>query len=228
LKGESHLLNITQRQELLQDLYENIDFRYPLSSGSFQYDFNSGNIKTVFMGKEPVRMVYPAVKVDFHPVISQEYRGMNSVYSEVSGTIVYAQADLEPVTISVYLHQSCSGIQRGYHGKPIADDFIRRIKNRVRKYWPSILQGMEASLKPGLGYPVTDISNVQQGTERQAYEMNFYVVSTDKWDLLLDSGDTTDIVFTDAVVSGLDQAAFDAGYPYSKYHTISGLINLVT
>lgn len=223
------MLNVAQRMVLAQDLFENIDFRYPLASGAYQYDFNSGNVKTIFMGKEPFEMVYPAVKINFYPAISQEYRGMNAVYSQVSGTIVYAQADLEPVTITSYVHQQCSGASgRGYHGKPITDDVIKRIKNRVRKYWPSILQGMEANLKPSLGFPIEDISNVQQGTERQAYEMTFYMVSSDKWDLLLDESDTGDYYFTDAVVSGQDQPSIDAGDPYDKYHTISGLTNLVT
>ena len=39
---------------------------------------------------------------------------------------------------------------------------------------------------------------------------------------------TSGVWFTDAVVSGQSQQAYEAGYPYSKYHTISGLTNLVT
>jgi len=143
------LLSETNRMTLMNDIYENIDFRYPLASGASQYDFNAANTKTVYRGKEPLNMVYPAVKMDFHPVIGQEDRGINSVYGMHSGVVIYASADLEPITITAYYHQQNSGASNtNYHGKPLADDMIRRLKNRVRKYWPSILRSMEASLKP--------------------------------------------------------------------------------
>jgi len=59
--------------------------------------------------------------------------------------------------------------------------------------------------------------------------MDFYIVSTEKWDLLKDPENyTSGVWFTDAVVSGQSEAAYEAGYPYTKYHTISGLTNLVT
>jgi len=224
------LLSEASRMVLMHDIYENIDFRYPLASGATQYDFNAANTKTVFRGKEPLEMVYPAMKIDFHPVIAQEYRCMGAYYSTYSGANVYANADLEPITITAYYHQQNSGASNtNYHGKPLADDIIRRVKNRVKRYWPSILRNMEASLKPGLGFPIRDISNMQEGTERQAFEMDFYIVSTDKWDLLIDPENyTSGVWFTDAVVSGQSQSAYEAGYPYSKYHTISGLTNLVT
>ena len=181
------MLSENNRMTLMHDIYENIDFRYPLVSGASQYDFNAANTKTVYRGKQPLNMVYPAVKMDFHPVITQQDRCLNSVYGMQSGVVNYAYADLEPVTITAYYHQQNIGVSgTNFHGKPLADKMIRRIKNRVRKHWPSILRTMEASLKEALGYTVKDISNVLQGTERQAFEMDFYLVSTEKWDLLVD------------------------------------------
>ncbi len=219
------MLTEAQKMELMQDLYENIDFRYPLTSGSYQYDFNSGNKRTVYRGKEPVRMAYPAMKVDFLPVVHYEAGGLNNVYSFVSGTIIYAHGQLESVVVTAYAHQQCSGASgRGYHGKPIVDDLIKRSKLRIRKYWPSILQEMEASLKPTMGFNIIDITDLQQGTERQAFEMTFYITTTEKWDLLLDSNDTGDVYFTDAVVSGIDQSSYEAGLEYEKYYTVSGMI----
>lgn len=219
------MLTETNKMVLMNDLYEKIDFRYPLTSGSYQYDFNTPNHRTVYRGKEPLRMVYPAIKVDFLPVTNFVAGGLNHVYSEVSGTIIYAHGQIESVIVTAYAHQQCSGASgRGYHGKPIVDDLIRRSKLRIRKYWPAILQEMEASLKSSLGFQIIDITDLQQGTERQAFEMTFYIATTEKWDLLIDSSDTGDIYFTDAIVSGIDQASYDAGLDYDKYYTVSGNI----
>ena len=103
------MLSETQRAELVKDIYDNIDFRYPLTSGADQYNFNTGNVKTVFRGKEPFKVVYPAVKVQFFPKTTNMGDGMDHVYGEVSGHLVFAMGELEPVTITAYTHQQCVG-----------------------------------------------------------------------------------------------------------------------
>lgn len=214
----------------MKNLYDNIDFRYPTSAGTNQYDFNTGNVKTVYRGREPVRMVYPAMKVEFLPTNAQIGATMNSYYTTVSGIKIYAYGELEYVSISVYAHQQCKGDSgTGYHGRIVADSLLRRTEKHVKKYWPALLSGMEAQLKPSLGFVKTDLSALRQGTERQGYELAFYVVTTNKWDHLIDDSETpTEYFFTDAVVSGLDNASYDAGQDYTIYRTISGLKNLVT
>ena len=218
------MLTEDQRMELVQDLFDNTDYRYPLASGASQYDCNSGNVKTMFRDKEPLEMVYPSVKINFLPTIERHAGGMNDVYA-----FVYASADLEPVIITAYTRQNIVGNSgTGYHGKPIADSMVRQMRQRVRKYWPSLLRTMEASLKVNLGFQKLDISNVTEGSQRQAFELTFYIVTTNKWDLLIDPTDTTDPYFEDAIVSGQDDLSYAQGVPYQKYHTISGLTNLVT
>ena len=216
-----------QRMTLMHDLYANVDFRYPLASGAGQYDFNTGNVKTVFRGREPVHVVYPAMKVTFLPTTQRIGGGINSYYGTVSGVNIYAHGELEPVTITVYEHQQCKGDSgTGYHGKILADDLIRRTEKHVKTYWPMLLSNMEASLRKGMGFIKTDISDFLDGTERQGFELTFYIVGTNKWDHQI-IGEDVDTYFTDAVVSGIDQPSLDAGEPYNKYSTISGITNLV-
>lgn len=219
------------RMTLTQDLYSNIDFRYPLC-GSDQYNFNSGNKKTVFRGKEPFNMVYPAVKVEFLRPASPVGQKLNNFYDMVSGIRVFAYAEVRPVIITAYVHQQCRGNDgNAYHGKLVADAYIQRIESRVRKYWPSILRDMEASIYIPFPFVTRDISDFQQGTERQAFELTFNIVATKKWDYMItDTCGTYDpctgYVFTDAYVSGIDTASYDAGMEYEKTHTLSGLVNL--
>ena len=222
------MLTEANRMTLMQDIYENIDFRYPLSSGASQYDFNSGNTKTVFRGKEPIEMVYPAVKIDFLPKSQNLGQGINSVYSVLSGVIVYAFGELEPVVMTVYTHQQCRGNSGdAYHGKIIADSLVRRVEKRIRKYWPALLSGMEARVHNTFPFQVYDTSKFQQGTERQSFELTFHMITTNKWDNLIDSDIlTTGHVFTDAVLSGNDQTSIDNGQDYTKFHTVSGLIGI--
>lgn len=222
------MLSELQRMELMQDLYTNVDFRYPRASGAGQYDFNTGNVKTVYRGREPLRMVYPAMKVDFLPTIERIGGGINSYYTTVSGIKIYAHGELEPVIVTCYTHQQCKGDSgTGYHGKVVADALIRQTELHVKRYWPALLSDMEASLRESMGFIKTDIGNILDGTERQGYELTFYMVTTNKWDNQI-TETVTEYIFEDAVVSGIDQASYDAGEDYSKYNTISGIINLVT
>jgi len=222
------LLTEANRMTLMQDIYENIDFRYPLASGSSQYDFNSGNVKTVFRGKEPFQMVYPAVKIEFLPKSQNLGQGMNSVYKDHSGLLVYAFGELEPVIMTVYTHQQCRGNSGdAYHGKIIADSLIRRIEKRVKRYWPSILADMESRLYQKFPFQVYDTTDFQQGTERQSFELTFHMVTTNKWDNLIDpTTESTGYVFTDVIVSGQDIPSYNSGVSYQKFHTVSGLIGI--
>ena len=208
----------------MQDIYENIDFRYPLASGDSQYDFNSGNVKTVFRGKEPFQMVYPAVKIDFLPKSQNMGQGINNIYSDFSGVLVRAFGELEPVIMTVYTHQQCRGNSGdAYHGKIVADSLIRRIEKRIRRYWPALLSGMESKIYNAFPFQVYDTTDFQQGTERQSFELTFHMVTTNKWDNLIDSDVlSTGYVFTDAVLSGQVSGATS----YQKFHTVSGLIGI--
>lgn len=218
------MLTEANRMTLMQDIYENIDFRYPLASGASQYDFNISGTSTVYRGKEPVEMVYPAVKIEFLPKSQNLGQGINSVYSNFSGVLVFAFGELEPVIMTVYAHQQCRGNSGGaYHGKIVADSLIRRIEKRVRKYWPALLSGMETRLYNPFPFQVYDTTDFQQGTERQSFELTFHIITTNKWDNLIDSEVlTTGYVFEDAVLSGQVSGQID----YQKFHTVSGLIGI--
>lgn len=215
------------RMILAQDIYSNIDFRYPLC-GSDQYNFNSGGTKTVFRGKEPKKMVYPAIKIDFLPPSANIGQKINDYYDTISGIRIFAHGQIIPVVITTYAHQQCRGNDgNAYHGKLVADSYIRRIESRVRKYWPSILQDMEASIYKPFPFTIKDISDFQQGTERQAFELTFHIVATKKWDYMIPSGCSGDYYtgakFTDAYVSGSDILSIDNGMGYEKTHTVSGI-----
>ena len=220
------MLTEGQRAELVQNLYDNIDFRYPLTSGADQYNFNIGNVKTVFRGKEPVRMVYPAMKVQFFPKTTNMGDSLDHVYGQVSGHLVFAMGELEPVVITAYAHQQCVGNNgSGYHGKFVTDDYIRRIEKHIRRKWPAKLQGMESSIKTSFPFTVQDISDFQEGTERQAFELTFHIVTTNKWDNLIDPENPDEgPVFEDAVVSGQDDMSIAAGEDYMINHTLSGIV----
>lgn len=210
----------------MHDIYDNIDFRYPLTSGAAQYDFNTGNVKTLYRGKEPIKMVYPAIKMGFLRATQNIGQSINNIYSHTTGVNIYAFGELEPVTITAYTHQQCMGDSgTGYHGKVVADSLIRRIEKRVRRYWPALLSGMEARLFNAFPFSVYDISNFQQGTERQGFELTFHMVTTNKWDDLIDPEYSASI-FEDARVSGLDIPSYNAGQEYQKFHTVSGLIGI--
>ena len=220
------MLTETQRMVLTKDLYDSIDFRYPLTSGASQYDYNSGNVKTVFRGKEPFHMLYPAMKINFFPKTMNMGDSIDHVYGFVSGHVVYAIGELEPVIITVYTHQQCKGNSgNNYHGKLVVDDYIRRTEKHVRRFWPSILRGMESSIKTSFPFTITDIADFQEGTERQAYELTFYIITTNKWDDLIDPENAEGIpTFEDAVVSGIDDISYGMGLDYEKYHTLSGIV----
>lgn len=222
------MLTEANRMTLMQDIYENIDFRYPLASGSSQYDFNTSGTKTVFRGREPFEMVYPAVKIDFLPKSQNLGQGINSVYSDFSGVLVFAFGELEPVIMTVYTHQQCRGNSGdAYHGKIIADSLTRRIEKRIRRNWPALLSGMESRIHNSFPFQVFDTTSFQQGTERQSFELTFHIITTNKWDNLIDPAVlTTGYVFTDAVLSGNDQTSYENGQSYTKFHTVSGLIGI--
>lgn len=222
------MLTETQRQELVQDLYDNLDFRYPLDAGATQYDFNSGNVKFFYRSGEPVEMKYPALKVEFFPRSGRpEIAGISNVLGEASGTLIYGQGELEPVVFTVYCHQHCKGTAQTWHGKLVSDAYIRRVEDRIRKYWPRLLWEMNgAQIKEGIGWEVQDISAFLQGTERQGQELTVYLMTTRLWDYLdSDPQYESGLAFEDAEVSGMDQADYDAGSDYSKYYSVSGTIN---
>lgn len=220
------MLTEPQRMVLMQDLTDGIDFRYPQASGASQYDFNTGNVKTVYRGQEPVSMAYPAVKVNFLRATQNMGQGINSLYTQISGVNVYAFGELEPVIITAYTHQTCMGDSgTGYHGKVVADSLIRRIEKRVRRYWPALLSGMEGSLYYSFPFSVYDVTEFQQGTRRQGFELTFHMVTTNKWDDLIGT-EITEYIFEDAVLSGQDQPSYEAGQDYQKFHSLSGIVGI--
>jgi hypothetical protein len=211
---------------LQHDIYAGIDYRYPQASGASQYDFNTGNARTVYRGKEPVEMSYPAVKINFLRATQNIGQGINSLYSQISGINVYAFGELEPVTITAYTHQMCMGDSKtGYHGKVVADSLIRRIEKRVRRYWPALLSEMEGRIYNSFPFSVYDVSDFQRGTERQGFELTFHMITTNKWDDLIGE-EITEYIFEDAVLSGQDIPSLEAGQDYQKFHTISGLVGI--
>ncbi len=59
------MLTETQKMILIDDLEKYVEYRYPLTSGTTQYDYNPNMF--VYRDGEPVKSTYPAVKVKFHP-----------------------------------------------------------------------------------------------------------------------------------------------------------------
>lgn len=177
------MLTEAEKATLVNNLETEVDWRYPTASGADQYDFNAnGNIFT-FREKEPVSKEYPAAKIKFLPRMNLVVGGMNNFwYTDDDGWPVYGHGELEPIIITVYTHQQCAGTTNIYHGKIVADTYIRNTERHIRRYWPKILWDMDAKIKENISFVVEDISEFIQGTEKQGFEMTMYVVSTNTWD----------------------------------------------
>lgn len=202
------MLTETQKAQLVNNLQKTVDWKYP-ASGNDQYDFNpyaSGTLQ-VYRKGEPVEKIYPSIQISFLPRMQGPIDGLAHVLKEYSGCLVFGYTELEPVVITVYAHQISEGAHNKYHGKLIADDYIRKIENYVRRYWPRLLQPMEAYIYEANHFDVQDLTEFLQGTEKQAFELTFYLVTTNKWDYLPD-GETpsSGATFKDAVIlnSGLE------------------------
>lgn len=219
------MLTETEKAVLVQDIID-LDWRYPLTSGSDQYDFNSSGAMFVFREGEPVSKQYPATKIRFLPRTMPVVNGLNNYwYTNDDGWPIYGYGELEPVVITTYTHQQCVGDANTYHGKVVADSYIRKIERRIRRYWPKLLWDMDAKIKENISFVVEDIGEFIQGTEKQGFEMTLYIVSTNTWDHIPEDSDETGIkTFEDATVSGQDDLSYQTGQPYTKIFSISGLM----
>ena len=223
------MLTEGQKAQLVNHLQTTVEWRYPVTTGSSQFAFNPGNNLMVYRRGEPIDKTYPAVEISFLPRTDIVSDGLGHVVKDYSGALVYGFGELEPVIVTVYTHQICEG-SGSYktHGKIVADAYIRRIERYIRRYWPKLLNGMEAFLKESIPFSVQDISEFLQGTEKQGFEMTIYLVTTNKWDYADKdpyygiAGNTTPETgrFEDAVLSG---AEIDA--PYTTYISISGYMH---
>lgn len=211
---------------LVSHMQNNVEWRYPLAGGD-QYDFN----KTPFVYRraEPVTKEYPAIEMAFLPRSDAPVRALGDVIKDWSGNLVYGYGELEPIIITVYTHQICQGITTAYHGKKVADAWIRRIERYIRRYWPRMLQNMEAYIYKPMSYIVDDIGEFLQGDEKQGFEMTMHIISTNKWDYSSDaytgvegSDDPYTGVFEDATLSGQSIAEYENGQSPSIYISVSG------
>ena len=119
------MLTETQKMQLTADLITNVSYSYNSE------DFNPSIY--VFRKGEPVSKKYPAVMIDFLPVAGQQVGGMNNLVSTIQGKLMYGYGELEPIIISVFTDQKCEGTSNAYHGRIIADTYIRRIEERIRR-----------------------------------------------------------------------------------------------
>lgn len=212
---------------LVSHMLNNVEWRYPLTTGADQYDFN----KTPFVYRrgEPVTKEYPAIQMAFLPRSDAPFRALGDVIKDWSGNLVYGYGELEPIIITVYTHQICQGTTTAYHGKKVSDAWIRRIERYIRRYWPRMLQDMEAYIYKPMSYIVDDIGEFLQGDEKQGFEMTMHIISTNKWDYGVDdytgvegTTEPTTGIFEDAALSGQSIAEFDNGELPSIYISVSG------
>lgn len=223
------MLSEAQRAELIDHLEKNVEWRYPLD-GADQYYYNPDVF--VYRKGEPVSKKFPAIQVSFERRGSSFIRGLGNVIKDYSGALVYGYGELETVMITVYTHQACKAANGYvYHGKIVADSYTRRIERYMRRYWPRMLQDMEAYIYNPMSWIIDDISQFTVGNEIQGYEMVMHISSTNKWDynnqdlytgVKNASGTPRTGAFEDAIVSGMDQVGYDAGLPYDKYFSVSG------
>lgn len=221
------MLTEENKATMVHALGSSVEWRYPLSGGN-QYDFDKSPF--VYRRGEPVSKEYPAIEMAFLPRNGAPVRGLGDVILDYSGALVYGYGELEPIIITVYTHQVCEGVNQPWHGKIVADAYIRRIERYIRRYWPKMLQSMEAYIYKPMSFLVDDIGVFLLGDEKQGFELTMHIVSTNKWDYsnqdeytgVEGSGDPFTGVFDDAVLSGLSQTEYENGQPYSTYLSVSG------
>ena len=215
-----------QKAQLVHHMATSVEWRYPLT-GTNIYDYNKQPM--VYRRGEPINKEYPLVEVCFLPRSDAPVRGLGDVIKDYSGNLVFGYGELEPIIIEVRTHQICEGSVSAYHGKIIADEWIRRIERYIRRYWPRMLQGMEAYIYKPLSFIVNDLAEFLQGDEKQGFELIMHIISTNKWDYGIDDytgvrGETTPYtgVWEDAVLSGLSETEYQDGRPYEVYMSVSG------
>ena len=173
------MLTEAQKATLVHNLQTTVTWTYPLA-GDEAGDFNPTGLY-IYRAGEPIERKFPAVKVEFLPRSDVIVDGLSHVLKHVSGSLVYGYAELEPVIFTVYTHQICEGTVYKYHGKVIADAYVRRVELYIRRYWPKLLQPMEAYIKESIPFTVSDISSFLEGTETQGFEMTVHLATTNKW-----------------------------------------------
>lgn len=215
-----------QKAQLVHHLSTNVEWRYPLT-GSDPYDYNKTPM--VYRRGEPINKEFPMVEMCFLPRSDAPVRSLADVIKDYSGALVYGYGELEPIIIEVHTHQICEGITQAYHGKIVADAWIRRIERYIRRYWPKMLQEMEAYIYKPMSFIVNDLSEFLQGDEKQGFELIMHIISTNKWDYSSDDytgveGDSLPSTgtFKDALFSGVSQTEYENGEPYSVYMSVSG------
>lgn len=212
---------------LVHHLQTSVEWRYPLA-GDNQFDFDKEPM--VYRRGEPVNKEYPLIEISFLPRSDAPVRSLGDVIKDYSGTLVYGYGELEPIIITAITHQICEGNTTAFHGKRVADEWIRRIERYIRRYWPRMLQSMEAYIYKPMSFIVDDISEFLLGDEKQGFEMVMHIISTNKWDysdtdLFTGATGTEEPkihIFEDAVLSGISEEEHDAGIPYDVYMSVSG------
>jgi len=210
------VLTEANKGTVLQDIVSNIEWRYPLTSGTTQYDF-APDSTYIYRQGEPVSKSYPAIKISYPGRRPHGQHSLGNVIKDHSGALVYGYPEIEPVIITAYTHLECSGASQSWHGKLVADAYIRRIEKRVRRYWPRILQDMEAYIHNPTSFIVEDISEFVRGDEMQGYELTVNIITTNKWDYAADTWTGQELLFTDAVLSGAE-----SGLAYDVFISVSG------
>lgn len=209
------MLTETHRAVLVQDIYGSVDWRAPSEAGPQQYDFDPGTGMYVYRAGEPIIRKYPAVKIDFLPRSAVISDSLSHVIQQTSGVMVYGYGELEPIVFTVYTQQICEGTNFNIHGKLIADEYIRKIEQRIRRFWPKILYNMNAYIYEAMPFSVADISSFFEGTEMQGFELTAHLVTTNKW--TFEDQPSGDRIFEDAAISGV----VDTNY-METYISVSG------
>ena len=193
------MLTDAEKMELAADL-ENVDYSYPLGSEDYT------PTPQIFRKGEFVLEKLPAISLDCEPADEIVVGAMNNVTEVKNGKLLFGEGQLNMMHIAVRVNQKCKGTNT-YHGRLVADAYNRRIKKRIRRYWPKILWDMGAQIKWNMGFSRTNL-NAWLPTNLQGYGTQFYIISRNEWNYLPD--DTEEItvgpVFNDARIysSGQD------------------------
>lgn len=188
------MLKEANRMELMQSIIENINFKYPGDTEDFDPDM------FIIRALEFSDFRYPAIVIDFLPTSQSERAGMNDLLAARSDkSSLYGNRELEAVTIQVYAKKQCEADSgQKYHGRLVADAWLRRIQDYIRRYWPKILAQWGASIKRSLKIQKSDLSVFAEATDSHAYQLSFYISTLETWDYIPDGETGVYETFDDA------------------------------
>lgn len=183
---------------LCDHMQKNVEWRYPLTSGATQYDLDIGTGMQVVRRGEPINKAFPTIVMDYVGYGEQNQRGLGNILQDYSGTLVYGYTEIIPLIITIYAHLDTRGTTRSWHGKLVSAAYRDRVTLYMRKYWPQLLEGMEAKIYDPFSWKMQDISRFFEGNELQGWEITMNISSVNKWNYQPDDYPGSGANFEDA------------------------------